>query len=258
MTETFNYYINTGNKDRDDTNFNFNYRLSTNINLREDEQAYFKLIDFSMMNSMLNISSFKDNNKFKVDDNGTIVTITIPDGNYNVTTLRDKINELTSALPIALNYDSSQNRYYWVNNEAGIIFYPMNMKMILGFNYSSLSLIIGNNYGNQFVNLLSYTKILLTTNNLAFNPTTDNNLNRDYTSNEGINEIITWIDKDIPTFATITYENRMNIEHQITNRNITYINLSIMNEYKELIRDCPNSFIHFQIIIRKKNNVDIK
>ena len=140
MEEVFNYYINTGNKDLYDTNFNFNYHIGTNINLREDENAYFKLIDFSMMNSMLNVSSFHDNNKFKVDDNGSIVTITIPDGNYNVTSLRDKINDLTSALPIALNYDSSQNRYYWTNNEAGIIFYPMNMKMILGFNYSSLSI----------------------------------------------------------------------------------------------------------------------
>lgn len=256
MQETFNYYINTANKDRDDTNFNFNYRLGTNINLKENEIAFFKLIDFNMMNSMLNISSFHDNNKFKVNDNGTIYTITIPDGNYNVISLRDKINELTANLSIALNYDNSQNRYYFNNNEAGIIFYPMNMKMILGFNYSSLNLLIGNNYGNQFVNLLSYTKVLITTNNLAFNPSTDNNLNRDYNGNEGINEIIAWINKDIPTFATINYENNMNIEYQMSNRNITYVNFSLMNEYKEIIRDCPNCLIHFQIIIRKNNLIN--
>lgn len=251
-TEIFNYYINTNNKDKGDTNYNYNYRLGNNIHLNENEELYFKLINFSMMNSMLNISSYHGNNQFKVSYGGTIDIITIPDGNYNTTSLRDKINDILGkepyVLPLALNYESSINKYYWIMSDS-CVFYPLNMKTILGFNKDDYNLTIANNtYGESFVNLLSYTKIILTTNNLAFEPTTDNNLIKDYNANEGINEIICWIDKDIPTFATINYENIINNEIKISNKNLTYINFGIMNEYKEHIKDCPNSFIHFQLI----------
>ena len=251
--EVFNYYINTANKDRDDKNYCFNYRFGQNLYLKEDESATFKLINFSMMNSMLNVSSYHKNNYFKISDNGTMITITIPDGNYSVLTLRDKINQLTGDLPLALNYDKTTNSYYWNCSENGIIFYPMDMKMILGFKNGNYYLSVGDTYGDDFANLLPYTKILITTNNLAFNPSTDNNLNREYSANEGINEIICWINKDEPPFTTLKYENLMNVEFKLSNNNLTYINFSIMNEYKEYIRDCPNSFLHFQIIVKKNN-----
>ena len=250
--EVFNYYINTANQDKDDKNYSFNFRLGNNINLKEDEMAYFKLVNFSMMNSMLNVSAFHKNNQFRIN-NGTITTYTIPDGNYTVTTLRDKINELTASTALAFNYDRTTNSYFINTSGSGFIFYPMNMKMILGFTKDSYNLIVGDTYAEKFANLLPYTKLLLTTNNLAFNPSTDNNLNREYSGNEGINEIICWIDKDEPPFTTIKYENLMNIEFSISNANLTYINFGIMNEYKEFIRDCPNCFIHFQIIIKKNS-----
>lgn len=250
--EVFNYYINTANQDKDDKNYSFNFRLGNNINLKEDEMAYFKLVNFSMMNSMLNVSAFHKNNQFRIN-NGTITTYTIPDGNYSVTSLRDKINELTASTALAFNYDRTTNSYFINTSGSGFIFYPMNMKMILGFTKDSYNLIVGDTYAEKFANLLPYTKLLLTTNNLAFNPSTDNNLNREYSGNEGINEIICWINKDEPPFTTIKYENLMNIEFSISNANLTYINFGIMNEYKEFIRDCPNCFIHFQIIIKKNS-----
>lgn len=257
--EVYNFYLNTGNQDRDDRNFSFNYRLGNNIHVDNDHDIYFKLINFSMMNSMLNVSSFHNNNKIKFSYGLTTHEITIPDGNYTVTSLRDKINELTSPpyitpdLPFALNYDSYQNKYYWTNSDNGI-FYPMNMKHILGFNNDMISLSTNiNKYGDKFANMLPYTKIILTTNSLLFEPTTENNLLREYSATEGINEIICWIDKDIPTFATIKFENFMNNEIKVANRNITYINFNIVNEYKEAIKDCPNCFIQFQLIVKKKS-----
>lgn len=257
MTETYNFYINSANQDKDDKNYSFNFRLGTNIHLEKNQTAYFKVVNFSMMNSMLNISSYHNNNKFQIIYSGSTYDITIPDGNYTTITLRDKINELTSPpyinpdLPFALNYDKTINKYYWINTDSGT-FKPLNMKSVLGFKDDIVNL-VGNvpKYSDNFVNLLSYTKIILTTNSLLFEPTTDNNLIRDYTSNEGINEIICWIDKDIPTFATIKYENYINNEIKIANRNISYINFNIMNEYKELIKDCPNWFLQFQIIVKE-------
>lgn len=250
MNEVYNYYVNSGNQDKDDKNYSFNYRLGNNIHLNKNQSAYFKIVNFSMMNSMLNVSSYHNNNKIQFIYNSTTYNYTIPNGSYTATTLRDKINDLTSALPFALNYDKTTNKYYWINTDSGT-FKPLNMKSILGFKDDIVNL-VGNidKYSDTFVNLLPYTKIILTTNSLLFEPTTDNNLIRDYTANEGINEIICWIDKDQPTFTTIKYENYMNLELKIANTNISYINFNIVNEYKELIKDCPNWFLNFQIIIK--------
>jgi hypothetical protein len=247
--EIYNYYLNTANKDNGDVNYNFNFKLGINFHINENQKCYFKLINFSMMNSMLNVSSYHKNNQFQIIHSGTTYSFTIPDGNYTATSLRDKINDLTVNLPFALNYDPITNKYYWVNTDSGI-FKPMNMKSLLGFTSDTINL-VGNvdKYADTFTNLLPYTKLLITTNNLAFNPSTDNNLNREYSANEGINEIIGWIDKDEPPFSTLKYDNYNDVKFEIANKNFNYINLSIMNEYKEHIRDCPNAFYHFQIII---------
>lgn len=254
--EIYNYYINTANQDRDDKNYSFNFRLGNNINLKEDEKAYFKLVNFSMMNSMLNVSAFHKNNQFRINDGSTTTTYTITDGNYSVLTLRDKINELTVSTALAFNYDRTTNSYYINTSGSGFIFYPMNMKMILGFTKDSYNLIVGDTYAEKFANLLPYTKILITTNNLTFNPTTDNNLKQEYSSIEGINEIITWIDRDEPPFTTIKYENLTNDKYHIANKNFNYINFTIMNEFKEVIKDAPNCFIQFQIIISRDKSLN--
>lgn len=246
MTEIYNFFINTKNKDKDSSLYNYNYKLGLNFDF-ENQDAYFKIINFSMMNSMLNVSSYHNNNKFQINT----ITITIPDGNYNTTTLKDTINGLLTLLPVSLNYDSYLNKYY-LNCSQAITFKPLNMKHLMGWDNDTYNIDIGITYADKFVNLLSYTKIIITTNNLTFEPTTENNLNSEYLSNESISEIIAYINKDIPTFATIYYENINNLEYKLSNKNLNYINIGLMNEYKEYIKDCPNCFIHFQIILRKK------
>lgn len=247
--ETFNFFVKVDNYD-------FNYYFGYAFDIKEGEEAYFKMVNFSMMNSMLNVSSYHNNNKFKINDTGVITTYTIPDGNYSVATLRDKINELTASTPIAFNYDASLNKYYIDCVDTGVVFYPLNMKMLLGFEKESYNLIIGQTYGSKFANMLSYTKLLLVSNSLVFNPTTDNNLIQDYSAKDGINEIICWMDKDIPTFVTIKYENFNGDEFKIANKNLTYINFTLMNEFKEVIRDAPEYYIQFQIKIKPSSIVD--
>jgi hypothetical protein len=230
---------------------NFDYNFGTAFHFNEGDEAIFKLVNLSVMNGMLNISSYHENNKFKIVDVGITTIYTIPDGNYSITTLKDTFNELTINSSIALNYEPLTNKFYISCADTGITFYPMNMNLILGFNKTSYSLIVGDNYANTFANLLSYTKIILVSNNLVFNPTTDNNLINQYSSKDGINEIICWVDKDQPTFTTIKYINLNNDEHKIANKNLTYINFILMNEYKEIIKDVPEYYVQFQIKIKK-------
>ncbi len=248
MSKSHYIYINSKNRSPNEKIYNFNVYLKNPIVVNRNQGINCSVVGFSMLNIDYNLKGVY----FKVDEVDTEITTytyNIPNGNYNITTLITKLNELTAGTPIAFNYESSTNSFYINSNEAGIIFYPLNMKLILGFTKDSYNLIDGNTYGENFANLLPYTKLLITTNNLAFNPSTDNNLNREYSANEGINEIIAFIDKDEPPFSTLKYDNYNDVKFEIANKNFNYINLSIMNEYKEHIRDCPNAFYHFQIII---------
>lgn len=253
-------YYTTDFKKSYESNYNFNVPLDVNIDIKPNEKIKFKLIDFSIMNSMLNVSSYHKNNSFKVLFRGTNYTITIPNGNYTATSLRDEINSIlvSQTISIAFNYDKTTNKYYLItadNVVAGeLFFYPQNCASLFGFTNSSYELIYPNEYySDTYVNMLPYSKILLTT-NLAFDVNIQHNLERKYSANSGNNDIVHWFDRDVPPFTTINYTNNNNKEILISNNNITSINFSIMNEYQEYIIDAPKCYIHFQLIVYETIN----
>ena len=67
-TFTQDFYYSTEAKPSYDTYYNFHIPIDVNIDVKKDEKLKFKLIDFSMMNSMLNISEAHKNNMFKFRD----------------------------------------------------------------------------------------------------------------------------------------------------------------------------------------------
>lgn len=249
---TQDIYYSSEFKKSNETNYNFSIPLDINIDTKGNEKIKFKLIDFSVINSMLNISNAHKNNKFKVTYLSIDYIITIPDGSYTPTSLKDKINSLLS-IPLIFNYDKITNKYYLINtNINNIIFYPQNCSLLFGFIKESYNIINGTEYYSEtFVNMLPYTKILLTT-NLTFECNTQNNFESKYSSNTSVGDIICWISRDVPLFTTINYINNQNIEIEIVNKNIKSLDISIMNEYKELILDIPNCYIHMQLIIYEK------
>lgn len=253
-------YYNSEFKKSYENYYNFNVPLDVNIDIKSNEKIKFKLIDFSIMNTMLNISSYHKNNTFKVLFLGTNYTITIEDGNYTAISLRDEINTLLTTLniSIAFNYDKTTNKYYLVtadNVVAGqLYFYPLNMASTFGFTKTSYELIYPNEYYSEdFVNMLPYSKILLTT-DLTFETNIQHNFEKKYSANSGIKDIICWFNRDQPPYTTINYNNIANNEIIIANNNIKNINFQIMNEYQEYILDCPKCYIHFQIIIYDNTN----
>lgn len=90
--------------------------LDVNIDIKNNEKLKFKLIDFSIMNSMLTISSTHNNHQFKIKYLNVDYIITIPDGSYTAVSLRDTINTILTATskPIAFNYNKMTNKYYLV------------------------------------------------------------------------------------------------------------------------------------------------
>ena len=260
MTLTQDFYYSTEFKKSYEKNYNFNIPLDVNIDIKNTDKIKFKLIDFSIMNSMLNVSNAHKNNKFKVTYISTDYFITIPDGSYTPASLRDKINDYLVALnlPIAFNYDKITNKYWLVtslNVIAGQLYiFPLNCASLFGLTKSSYELIYPNEYYSEtFVNMLPYTKVVLTT-DLVYDTNVQYNLEQRYSANAGIDNIICWINRDQPLFTTINYTNIQNREILISNKNIKSINFSIRNEYLEYILDAPVSYIHFQLITYNNTN----
>jgi hypothetical protein len=260
MTLTQDFYYSSIFKKSYEQNYNFNIPLDVNIDIKNTDKIKFKLIDFSIMNSMLNVSNFHLNNKFKVTYLNIDYFITIPDGSYTPSSLRDKINDYLVALnlPIAFNYNKITNKYWLVTSDgitAGQLYiFPLNCASLFGLTKSSYELIYPNEYYSEtFVNMLPYSKIVLTT-DLVYDTNVQYNLEQRYSANAGIDNIICWIPRDTPLFTTINYTNNQNREILISNKNIKSINFSIRNEYLEYILDAPVSYIHFQLVTYNNTN----
>jgi hypothetical protein len=260
MTLAQDFYYSSEFKKSYEYNYDFNIPLDMNIDVRGSDKVKFKLIDFSIMNTMLNVSSVHKNNQFKVRYLTVDYFITIPDGSYTAPSLRDTINTSLTALNIALafNYDKSTNKY-WLLTSLGIVsgdllFYPQNCASLFGFTKTSYDIIYPNNYYSEtFANMLPYAKIVLAT-NLVFDTNVQHNLENRYSDNSGMGDIIAWFPRDIPLFSTINFINSQNNEIEIANKNIKSINFSIMNEYREYILDAPICYLHFQLITYDTTN----
>jgi len=259
---TQDFFYSSQSKPSFEKNYDFNVELDLHVDLKPVEKLKFKLCDFTIMNTMLNVSSAHKNNTFDIVVFSVVYTITIPDGNYTAITLRDWLNDYMTANthPLAFNYDKSTNRY-WLLTSVGIsgtdlIFYPKNCASLLGFTKKSSYVIQYPNsyYSDTYVNMLPYTKIILTT-NLSFDINTQQNLALPYRNgNAGVGNIIHWFDRDIPPFTTINYTNNMNKEIEISDRNIKSIKFSLVNEFGTAIYDAPECLLHFQLITYDNTN----
>ena len=242
------YYTSIFKKDYE-TYYNFSIPLDINLDVKEDENLTLQLIDFSIMNSMLTISTAHKNNYFKITYGGYEYDLFITDGSYTAVSLRDHINEIfaNQELPIALNYNKSTNKFYFILTD-DVSFYPYNCSKIFGFTKNSYNFLNGNTYyAETFANMLPYTKIIIAT-NLVFTNSSQNNFESRYSSNSGMGDIIAWVSRDVPLFTTINYINNQNREIEIANKNIKSLNILIMNEFKEFITDCPECHIHLRFM----------
>lgn len=259
---TQDIYYSSQSKPSYEKYYNFNIPIDINIDIKPDEKLKFKLCDFTMMNTMLNVSAAHKNNSFTIVYLTVSYTITIPDGSYTATSLRDYINSVcvTNVYPIAFNYDKTTNRYWLVTSQgvAGgdLIFYPQNCAQLFGFTKKTSYVIVYPNlyYSDTFVNMLPYTKIVLTT-SLTFDTNTQQNFIIPYQNgNGGIGNIVQWFDRDIPPFTTLNYTNQTDREIEISDKNIKNINFTLVNEYQEFIYDAPVCLLHFQLITYDNTN----
>ncbi len=220
----------------------------------------------------LYIIKLQANKRIPIFDNGTEntpteTTITLPDGFYKASTFRKKLNELLSSYKITTTIDEYTNKIKFTNDNTtftptaddliddnfklDLVIPNNNMRDNLGItlnSYQSYIPIPFNSYyeSDIHINLMNFTKIIITT-NLSFKNKTHNDIVNDVNPYcKSFGNILTWIDTDEAPFTCIKYKNYENIEYEIINDHINYISFRFFNENsQELFLD--NALMHFQI-----------
>jgi hypothetical protein len=191
-------------------------------------------------------------------------TLTIPDGNYSITTLLANLNDLI----LTANYNNVKVAYIAYNNKLTItstespyaysalnkIDTQVNLEFIFS-NKLKKMLGITNNPNIQrgtnitapnFINLLSFKKILITSNlKLTNKPITSLSI---IDKSDGVGDVLVWIDRDVIPFEYINWSNGTDYKLQIDNKNIANINFKITNEFGQMLT-MPSCLLYFEITV---------
>jgi hypothetical protein len=265
-SKKFNIFISSKNRDRNEKIYDFNLYLRNQILVGKNEGININVMSFSMLNSMYNVNSITKNNTFiirRTDLDGISniieITITIPFGNYSVITLRDVINSLlvsSSLSNISLSYNIPTNTYTFNNNNSSNRWFiiPNSCNKLLGV---STIIEITSNYTGTFVNMVNYEQIIIRCPSLNFENLNQDNI-RDKNNSLNISDILFTINKaDTEPYRTISYKNEdagTSYSYNITNNNLSTINLQLFNENDELITDAPDYLLELQIIVYDKTD----
>ena len=114
----YNFFITSAHRDINESIYNFKMNLATNaIKIEDDETVIINVNNFSMMNSIYNISSNYNNYYFivkRTDNDGVSnpinTTYNITEGNYSVINFCSLLNSLLSGI-ITVSYNQYQNTY---------------------------------------------------------------------------------------------------------------------------------------------------
>jgi hypothetical protein len=98
----------------------------------------------------------------------------------------------------------------------------------------------------NFINLLSFKKILITSNlKLTNTPITSLSI---IDKSDGVGDVLVWIDRDVIPFEYINWTNNTDYKLQIDNKNIANINLKITNEFGQNL-SMPSCLLYFEITV---------
>lgn len=177
--------------------------------------------------SFYNVDYFNDLLVYNVNG-GSDINITIPQGNYNVTTLRTYLLSVMTGFTIT--YSSLNNTYTFTHSTYDFSFKKTSTCMeILGFNenitYSSVSKSMTS---INSINLFTIRNIYIQSNNLMLN-----NLNNATPNNC---TILCSIPLTTGQFSVVTYSNINNIRSRIDNiRNFTQLNINLTDQDGDIL-----------------------
>ena len=249
-------YISSKNRDSSDKKYNFRVNLNNPIVCNSNEGINVSVIGFSMLNTDYNCKgltfSFQEIH-FAPINYSILHTVNIPDGNYNYLSLVDLLNSKFLGM-VSVSYIRERNTFLFTNImlEGNVVLIPNNCTKIFGI--SSNTTIITSIEGS-FINLVNYSHIIIKSNNLDFEDSSQDNIS--YKNNSlGISNILFIMDKqDIQPFQLISYRNydkSDNFCYNINNNMIHFIDLMIYNEKNEILTDIDDYILILKFTINKK------
>ncbi len=191
-------------------------------------------------------------------------TLTIPDGNYSITTLLSNINNLILTANynnVKVNYITYNNKLTIASTEAPYAYSALNKidtQFNLEFIFSNklkkmLGLVDNPNIAREtnitapnFINILSFKKILITSNLKLTNKPISSLAITD--KSDGVGDVLVWVDRDVIPFEYINYSNATDYKLQIDNKNIANINFKITNEFGQIL-SMPSCLLYFEITV---------
>ena len=225
----------------------------------------------------LYILKLQADSQIPIFDNGTLDTpvehtITIPDGFYKASNFVKTLNDLLINYKLKTSVNEFTNKFKITNENTSFtptvdnltdnnflldLVLPNVPGMLenLGITLSSYQPYIPipfNSYyeSDTYINLISFNKLIITT-NLTFKNKTHNSILSLNPYSRSFGNILAWVDCDQVPFTYITYRNYENTEYEIINEHINHIIFKFYNERsQEIFLD--TCLLNFQIIKRPK------
>lgn len=256
MSKSYYIYISSKNRSSNEKIYDFNMILNSPIIVNRNQGINISVVGFSMLNTDYNFRDVIININeihYTPIQYSQLHIINIPNGNYNYQTLINFLNNYTPTKNIiSFEYVKERNAIKFINKlvEGDIRLYADNYSKIIGINNT---ITFNTTYEGSYINLTNYSHIIIKTNNILFEDNTQDNIDYKEMSNSSI---LFMIDKqDIPPFQLISYRNHDksdNYSYNISNRQISSIDLHLYNEKGEVLTNTDDYFITLKIVIFDK------
>ena len=258
MSKSHYVYISSKNRSSNEKIYDFNVLLNNPIILNRNQGVNISVVGFSMLNTDYNLRGLSfiiQEVHFTPINYSQLYTINIPDGNYNYQTLLSFLNNYQQTKNIiSFEYVKERNTIKYTNKmtEGNINIVAGNCSKILGIT-DSVTILFNNTYEGSYINLTNYTHIIIKSNNIFFEDNTQDNINTNEMENSSI--LFLFDKQDIPPFQLISYRNYDkcdNYSYNISNRQISSIDLHLYNERGDVLTSTDDYFLTLKIVIFNK------
>lgn len=260
MEKIHNIYINSTNKNENDTNYDYKLFFSNyNIMPKQNDEVFLEITTFQTLNIFYNINDLSKSFSIKVktaEEINFTYNFEIETGNYNIYEFMDIINSLCSDY-INMKYNEKKNKWNYTSTlPLSITVYLM--PNIYNYKYFGLSankyteiLTPINEIGtySDLINMNNFSLIVIKLIGLIQEQRTLDNFNKSMSTGDiialinrqdsNINSLINWVDLN-HTFKI-----------KINNLSIDYLNFVFYNERNELLTDLGDWLITMKITIKQ-------
>lgn len=202
------------------------FELKNFINIPNNVDAYIQLNSFKFMNAFYNINSTNNKFYYSISPNiTTILSFTIPNGNYNITTFLDFMNT-SLAGAITLAYNSTLFKINFQSSNSFILRKGINDCMgVIGFDSTTTA--STNINSTNLINLLGVQVLYLCIDNL--------NLTSNSSKNSTVSNVLESVNVDVLIGSSQSYYNTTNTKYKINNSNINYLDIKIYGSDGKLV-----------------------